>query len=72
MLMKKLLQSHLLSATVDNAFKYLSDVDESSTESNIVIHGIVDFNNSPHKNKKAYDIDMVYSTGSQNYNSKME
>ena len=68
---EKLLQSHLLSATVDNAFKYLSDVDESSTESNIVIHGIVDFNNSPHKNKKAYDIDMVYSTGSQNYNSKL-
>ena len=68
---EKLLKSHLLSATVDNAFKYLSDADESSTESNIVIHGIVDFNNSPHKNKKAYDIDMVYSPGSQNYNSKL-
>ena len=68
---EKLLKSHLLSATVDNAFKYLSDTDESSTESNIVIHGIVDFNNSPHKNKKAYDIDMVYSSGSQNYNSKL-
>ena len=68
---EKLLQSHLLSATVFNAFKYLSDADESSTESNIVIHGIVDFNNSPHKNKKAYDIDMVYLPGSQNYNSKL-
>ena len=68
---EKLLKSHLLSAIVDNAFKYLSDADESSTESNIVIHGIVDFNNSPHKNKKAYDIDMVYSSGSQNYNSKL-
>ena len=68
---EKLLKSHLLSATVDNAFKYLSDADESSTESNIVIHGIVDFNNSPHKNKKAYDIDMVYSPDSQNYNSKL-
>ena len=67
----KLLQSHLLSAKVENAFKYLSDVDESSSERNIIIHGIVDFNNSPHKNKKAYDIDMVYSAGSQNYNSKM-
>ena len=67
---EKLLQSHLLSAKVENAFKYLSDVDESSSERNI-IHGIVDFNNSPHKNKKAYDIDMVYSAGSQNYNSKM-
>ena len=68
---EKLLQSHLLSAKVENAFKYLSDVDESSSERNIIIHGIVDFNNSPHKNKKAYDIDMVYSAGSQNYNSKM-
>ena len=67
----KLLQSHLLSAKVENAFKYLSDVDESSSERNIIIHGIVDFNNSPHKNKKAYDIDMVYSAGSQNYNSKL-
>ena len=67
----KLLQSHLLSAKVENAFKYLSDVDESSSERNIIIHGIVDFNNSQHKNKKAYDIDMVYSAGSQNYNSKM-
>ena len=68
---EKLLKSHLLSAKVENAFKYLSEVDESSTESNIVIHGIVDFNGSPHKNKKAYDIDMVYSAGSQNYNSKL-
>ena len=68
---EELLKSHLLSAKVENAFKYLSDVDESSSERNIIIHGIVDFNNSPHKNKKAYDIDMVYSAGSQNYNSKM-
>ena len=68
---EELLKFHLVSATVVNAFKYLSDADESSTESNIVIHGIVNFNNSPHKNKKAYDIDMVYSAGSQNYNSKL-
>ena len=67
---EKLLKSHLLSSKVLNAFSYLSEVDESSTESNIVIHGIVDFNGSPHKNKKAYDIDMVYSHGTQNYNSK--
>ena len=68
---EKLLKSHLLSAKVENAFKYLSDVDESATESNIYVHGIVDFNGSPHKNKKAYDIDMVYSLGSQNYISKL-
>ena len=60
-----------MSSTVDNAFKYLSDVDESSTESNIIVNGIVDYNSSPHKNKKAYDIHMVYTPGTQNYNSKI-
>ena len=37
-------------------FRYLmEDVDESSSESNIVVTGIVDFQQSPHKiNKKAY------------------
>ena len=42
-----------------------------STISNIYIHGVVDYNGSPHKNKKAYDIDMVYSLGVQNYTSKL-
>ena len=68
---EKLLKSHLLSSKVENAFKYLSEVDESSTISNIYIHGVVDYNGSPHKNKKAYDIDMVYSLGVQNYTSKL-
>ena len=67
---EKLLKSHLLSSEVKNAFTYLYDINEISTERNIIIHALVDFDNSPHKNKKAYDIDMVYSTGTQNYNSK--
>ena len=67
---EKLLKSHLLSSEVKNAFTYLSDINEISTESNIIVHAFVDFNNSPHKNKKAYDIDMVYSPGAQTYNSK--
>ena len=67
---EKLLKSHLLSSEVKNAFTYLSDINEISTESNIILHAFVDFNNSPHKNKKAYDIDMVYSPGAQTYNSK--
>ena len=50
-------------------FKYLLDQDESSSERNIIVNGIVDFDNSPHKNKKAYDIDLVYTAGTQNYNS---
>ena len=68
---EKLLKSHLLSSEVVNAFKYLSEVDESATISDIYIHGVVDYNGSPHKNKKAYDIDMVYSLGVQNYTSKL-
>ena len=47
------------------------DADESSSERNIIVNGIVDFNESPHKNKKAYSIDLVYTTGTQNYNSKI-
>ena len=65
-----LLKSHLVSSHIENAFKYLLDQDEISTESNIIVHAFVDFNNSPHKNKKAYNIDMVYSPGAQTYNSK--
>ena len=66
-----LLKSHLVSSHIENAFKYLSDQDESSSERNIIVHGIQDFNGSPHKNKKAYDIDLIYSSGTQNYDSKI-
>ena len=67
-----LLKSHLISSEVENAFKYLSDQDESSSERNIVVHGIQDFNGSPHKkNKKAYNADLIYTTGLQYYDSKI-
>ena len=66
-----LLKSHLTSSHIENSFKYLVDQDESSSERNIIVNGIVDFNGSPHKNKKAYDIDLVYTSGTQNYNSKI-
>ena len=66
-----LLKSHLVSSHIENAFKYLSDQDESSSERNIIVHGIQDFNRSPHKNKKAYDIDLIYTSGTQNYDSKI-
>ena len=68
---EELLKSHLISSHIENAFKYLSDQDESSSERNIIVHGVVDFNGSPHKNKKAYSIDLVYTHGTQNYNSKI-
>ena len=68
---EELLKSHLLPSHIENAFKYLSDQDESSSERNIIVHGIQDFNGSPHKNKKAYDIDLIYTSGTQNYDSKI-
>ena len=49
----QLLNSHLLPSHKENAFKYLADQDESSSESNIIVDGIVDFPESPHKNKKS-------------------
>ena len=66
-----LLKSHLVSSHIENAFKYLSNQDESSSERNIIVHGIQDFNGSPHKNKKAYDIDLIYTSGTHNYDSKI-
>ena len=68
---EELLKSHLVSSHIENAFKYLSDQDESSSERNIIVNGIQDFNRSPHKNKKAYDIDLIYTSGTQNYDSKI-
>ena len=66
-----LLKSHLVSSHIENAFKYLLDQDESSSERNIIVNGIQDYNGSPHKNKKAYDIDLIYTSGTQNYDSKI-
>ena len=68
---EELLKSHLVSSHIENAFKYLLDQDESSSERNIIVNGIADFNGSPHKNKKAYSIDLVYTPGTQNYDSKI-
>ena len=68
---EELLKSHLVSSHIENAFKYLLDQDESSSERNIIVNGIQDYNGSPHKNKKAYDIDLIYTSGTQNYDSKI-
>ena len=68
---EELLKSHLLPSHIENAFKYPSDQDESSSERNIIVNGIHDYNGSPHKNKKAYDIDWIYTSGTQNYDSKI-
>ena len=67
----QLRQSHLLPSHKENAFKYLLNRDESSSERNITVNGIVDYDGSPHKNKKAYDIDLIYTQGTQNYDSQI-
>ena len=67
----ELMKSHLLPSHHENAFKYLLDADESSSERNIIVNGIVDHNQSPHKNKKAYKVHMVYTSGTQNYDSQI-
>ena len=46
---EQLLNSHLLPSHIENAFKYLLDQDESSSERNIIVNGIADFNGSPQK-----------------------
>ena len=67
----RLLSAHLTSNTLANVFKYLLDPNELSSERDIIVNGLVDFDLSPHVNKKAFDIDVVYTSGSQRYNSKI-
>ena len=67
----RLLSAHLTSNTLANVFKYLLDPNELSSERDIIVHGLVDFDLSPHVNKKAFDIDVRYTSGSQRYNSKI-
>ena len=67
----KLEQSHLVSSHKTNEFKYLIDTDESSSEYNITVNGIAAFNQSPHQNKKAYDITLIKDSGSNDYRSRI-
>ena len=57
-----------------DAFRYLMENDdESSSESNIQVLGIVDFPNSPHQiNKKAYQLKLLFQKSSPNqYQSRL-
>ena len=67
----RLEQSHLVSSHKTNEFKYLKDSNESSSEYNITVNGIVDFNQSPHQNKKAYSIVLTMDVGTNNYRSRI-
>ena len=64
-------QSHLVSSHQNNEFKYLIETDESSSEYNVTVNGIVDLNESPHQNKKAYDLTLTKDSGSNNYRSRI-
>ena len=66
-----LAQSQINSSNKKNAFKYLLDADESSSENNIVVLGISDFPQSPHKNKLAYKVGLQKNPNSNDYQSKI-
>ena len=67
----KIEKSHLTTSHKTNEFKYLKDSNESSSEYNITVNGIVDFNGSPHNNKKAYNIVLTKDVGTNDYRSRI-
>ena len=68
---KTLSESHLIASSKKNEFTYLGDPDDTSSEYNITVNGFIDFNQSPHKNKKAYSITLQKDAGTNNYRSRM-
>ena len=66
-----LAESHLTSSHKSNEFKYLNDPNETSSEYNITIDAFTDFNESPHKNKKAFQITLTKDVGTNDYRSRM-
>ena len=66
-----LAESHLTSSHKSNEFKYLDDPNETSSEYNITIDAFTDFNESPHKNKKAFQITLTKDVGTNDYRSRM-
>ena len=66
-----LAESHLISSHKSNEFKYLDDPNETSSEYNITVEGFTDFNESPHKNKKAFEITLKKDAGTNDYRSRM-
>ena len=66
-----LAESHLTSSHKSNEFKYLNDPNETSSEYNITIDAFTDFNESPHKNKKAFQITITKDVETNDYRSRM-
>ena len=64
--------SHINSSDKTNVFKYLNDLDHSSSERNIIVNSVDDWTNSPHKyNKRAYDVTLQRHSGVDSYDSKI-
>ena len=66
-----LANSHLKSSHGKSEFKYLDDPSETSSEYNITIEAFTDFNQSPHRNKKAFQVSLQKDVGTNNYRSRM-
>ena len=66
-----LAESHLTSSHKSNEFKYLNDPNETSSEYNITVDAFTDFNESPHKNKKAFQVTLTKDVGTNDYRSRM-
>ena len=67
-------ESHVTpSGQQKDAFRYLmEDIDHSSSENNITVTGIVNFDASPHRiNKRAYEFTLSKDAGSNNYRSRI-
>ena len=69
---KTLSESHLIASSKKNEFTYLDNPDDTSNEYNIAVNGFIDFNSSPHRNKKAYSVTLQKDSGSNNYQSRMD
>ena len=71
---QKIHESQITSSGKKDVFRYLMENDdESSSELNIQVLGIVDFPNSPHQiNKKAYQLKLLFQKSSPNqYQSRL-
>ena len=66
-----LAKSHLVSSHTQNVFKYLDDPNDTSSEYNITVNAFTDFNESPHRNKKAFEITLQKDVGSNDYRSRI-
>ena len=66
-----LAESHLISSYQSNEFKYLDDPNDTSSEYNITVEAFADFDQSPHKNKKAFRVILQRDVGSNDYRSRM-